>query len=832
VIAILSLLLAAAQAPTADETEAYAVDYLTPPDGEVIEVGGMDFLSDGSLLVSTRRGRVWLIEDALAADPADAVFHLFAEGLHEGLGLTVVDDAIYVVQRGELSRLVDVDGDRRCDRIETVSQGWGMSGNYHEFAFGLPVDADGNFYVSTNVGFWNPEWWHGRSRAPFRGWVLRIAPDGTMTPVASGVRSPAGLGIDADGRLFYTDNQGDWMPVCGLFEVKDGSFHGHPASLRWTEAYGNGAVELSTTEPPTVPRDEPALWIPYEWSRSTGNVVPDLTGGAFGPYEGQLFLAELTNGMVLRAMLEEVDGTLQGAVLPFRQGIGSAFRVRFAPDGTLFAGFTNRGWGGLPPGDGIARVRWTGTMPMDYAAVSLKNDGFHLRFTAPLDAAPAPAQFRVRSYDYNWWWDYGSPMMNEKALAVTAVEMDEDMQGLRVRVDGLEAGTCVRVGLADVGLMHEEFDYTLRQLPGRGGEPALIAKEVAPPEARAQDDEGWLTLTWADPFDAWDADGWELVDVDLDPDDRRRFLARPGNGALVNTGEGASGFRSKQEYGDIAFRFSFMLPEGGDSGLYLMDRYEVQLVDDPAQCGGVVGVKDPRAKGYRGAGDWHVLTGRFYAPRFDEAGNKVANARFEEIAIDGVMVVGAAEVGEPTGGAGLPGEAATGPLLFQASAGLVALGDVRVKRLQEGEEPAFPGTPLTAAELPGAGVVGDFELHARLVLSDGGGAAIDVHIPPDGGEPAYRLLIDHNGPGQEHTGSLAGLAPVRTQLLQPGIPFDLRLRCVAEDAGTRLIVWLNGLKVNEHLDARGVDAPGMLGFVPELTAGTELEVLALSLERL
>ncbi|MGB0686105.1 MAG: hypothetical protein ACPGQD_08020, partial [Planctomycetota bacterium] len=118
------------------------------------------------------------------------------------------------------------------------------------------------------------------------------------------------------------------------------------------------------------------------------------------------------------------------------------------------------------------------------------------------------------------------------------------------------------------------------------------------------------------------------------------------------------------------------------------------------------------------------------------------------------------------------------------------------------------------------------------LLSDGGGAAIDVHIPPDGGEPAYRLLIDHNGPGQEHTGSLAGLAPVRTQLLQPGIPFDLRLRCVAEEAGTRLTVWLNGLKVNEHLDTRGVDAPGMLGLVPELTAGTELEVLALSLERL
>ena len=148
-----------AQEPS--EADFYTVDYLTPPAGEVLEVGGMAFLSDGTMLVCTRRGRVWWIDNAMAKDPADARFHIFAEGLQEGLGLNVVDDRIYVVQRGELSELIDLDGDKVCDRVRTVSQGWGMSGNYHEFAFGLPVDADGNFFVGTNVGFWNPEWWHG-----------------------------------------------------------------------------------------------------------------------------------------------------------------------------------------------------------------------------------------------------------------------------------------------------------------------------------------------------------------------------------------------------------------------------------------------------------------------------------------------------------------------------------------------------------------------------------------------------------------------------------------------------------------------------------------------
>ena len=176
---MIGLTLLLALAPQADlrdlEAEYYAVDYLTPPAGEILEVGGMDFLPDGRLILSTRRGQVWIVENPLADDPADATFHLFAEGLWEGLGLKVVDGDVYVVQRGELSRLRDVDGDGTCDHVDTISDGWGLSGNYHEFAYGLPVDDEGNFYVSLNVAFFSPKWWHGKSTVPHRGWVLKIS---------------------------------------------------------------------------------------------------------------------------------------------------------------------------------------------------------------------------------------------------------------------------------------------------------------------------------------------------------------------------------------------------------------------------------------------------------------------------------------------------------------------------------------------------------------------------------------------------------------------------------------------------------------------------------
>jgi glucose/arabinose dehydrogenase len=801
------------------EADYYSVEHFTTPEGEYLEVGGMDFSSDGTLWVSTRRGRVWRIENALADDPADARFTIFAEGLHEGLGLKVVDDVVHVAQRGELSRLLDLDGDGRCDRIETISQDWGMSGNYHEFAFGLPRDAEGNFYMSTNVGFWSPEWWHGLSKVPHRGWVLKIAPDGTTTPIASGVRSPCGLGLTADGLLLYTDNQGDWMPVCGIFPVEQGGFLGHPASLRWTEHYGNGAEVPSSTVPPDVERTPAAIWLPYEWSRSTGNLEPGPVEG-FGPFGTQLFVAELTNGMVLRADMEQVQGVWQGVCFPFRQEVGSICRVVFAPDGSLFTGFTNRGWGGLGPGGGLARIRYQGDTPFEMQTVKIREDGFVVSFTAPLPEGAEP-QIALRAYDYNWWWDYGSPEMRSHALEVEAVEIAADRLSMRLRVPELEPGWCVRGTLEGVGLLHTDFAYTVNQMPGRAKSTVQIAKQAAPPAAKSDTDSGWLMTTWQDPFDAWTGEGWALADVEIDPDASGSFRSTPGNGALWNPGPNPQDFRSKAEYGDLDFRFRFMLPEGGDSGLYFMDRYELQLCDKPGECGGVYGVKNPRARAYNGPGIWHEIQGRFRAPRFDAAGNKVQDARFEDIAIDGVAVLGSAECAGPTGG-GAPGEVARGPLRFQANMGNVALADIRVRPIEEEDNsvaasswtPAFgeqlPEGALERMILSPAPTPYDFELQASLAIGDGGAA--ELHFR-DNGDIGYVLRLDSTGTGDARSGSIAGLATVRTQFIPAGVEFDLRLRCEAYGPNVRIRVWLNEMLVVDVED-ESPPPPGGLRLQP------------------
>lgn len=491
------------------ESDYYKIVTLPVPEGVLLEVGGMTTLEDGRVALCTRRGQVWIVENPDMYEGQTPKFTLYAEGLHEPLGLASRDNAIYIAQRGELTKLSDTNGDGRADRYQTIYD-WPLSGHYHEYSYGPKFLPDGSMIVTANVAFGDEEWWRGESRVPWRGWTMQITEDGKMTPWATGMRSPCGLGI-YDGEFFYTDNQGDWMGSGGLWHVKKGSFTGHPAGLKWASDK-DSPIKLSEDQfyaqvdkrqikkngryvkPDNVLNEEnpdylyavkgnfpevqlPAVWLPHGvLGISNSEILEDQTAGAFGPFAGQLFIGDQGQSKIMRVALEKVNGVYQGAAFDFRAGFQSGvLRMTWGNDGSLFVGETNRGWGSA--GDrtaGLERLIWNGKMPFEMKAVRAKSDGFEIEFTEKVDPELAKDldSYVGRSYTYKYHPVYGSPTINIDSLQISGVQLGEDGKTVRLKVDNLRqfhvhelSVRGLRSANDSIAVLHPTTYYTLNEIP-------------------------------------------------------------------------------------------------------------------------------------------------------------------------------------------------------------------------------------------------------------------------------------------------------------------------------------------------------------------------------
>ncbi|NNM24441.1 MAG: hypothetical protein HKO59_00400 [Phycisphaerales bacterium] len=453
--------------PESPELRHYQMMTILEPPSIVLEVGGLAVMPDGRPVVTTRRGDAFVVENAYEVPPFNAVYKRFASGLHEPLGAAWDEDGLLVVQRGELTRLVDVDGDDRADRYETVSEPWGVSGNYHEFAFGPERDGQGRWWVTLNVGFCGSL---GKSLVPWRGWALIVEEDGALTPVCGGLRSPNGLGRNAAGDMFCCDNQGDWVATNKMMHLDFGDWHGHPAGDTWYDEAGMA--------PPRGEEDfkPPAIWFPYDRvGRSASDILLDDTGGKFGPFEGQLFVGDQYEASIARVFLERVDGVYQGACFRFLKGLDSGVnRLAWAPDGSLLVGMTNRGWWSHGPRAwGLQRVVYTHVEPFEIKTVEVQPDGFLLTFTGPVDEvlAAEAKRYDIASFTYERWEKYGAPEIDRRSHAVTSCAVSRDGRSVRLRIDGLRAGRVVEISLDGVvrddgaSLVHPEAYYTLNVIP-------------------------------------------------------------------------------------------------------------------------------------------------------------------------------------------------------------------------------------------------------------------------------------------------------------------------------------------------------------------------------
>lgn len=414
------------------------------PEDVVLEVSGLALLPDGRPMVATRRGEVWIVNGAYSDDGTGAVFSRFAAGLQEPLGLLPHHDGwIYVVQRGELSRMRDTDGDDRIDELETVCDAWRISGNYHEYNFGPRVDREGDFWITTNKPFGDEPF----GRVDWRGWALRVTPTGEMIPTCNGLRSPAGVEIAPWGDAFYTDNQGEWCGASKLAHLEPGDFHGHPwgvfSSAREEWPYDPpGEIPDGIPMPAaarSIPRFKlPAVWFPYdEMGRSPSGFVWDTTGGRFGPFPGQVFVGDQYAASVMRVSLERIGGRWQGACYPFVDELAcGVVRLAWGRDRSLFAGLTSRGWGSVGAStQGLQRIVWKGTTPFVVQEMRARDFGFELEFTLPVDPRTlGESSWTLESYTYLLHSTYGSDEVDRAEVPIEAVERDDDGQTVRLRV--------------------------------------------------------------------------------------------------------------------------------------------------------------------------------------------------------------------------------------------------------------------------------------------------------------------------------------------------------------------------------------------------------------
>ncbi len=516
---------------TPTEDDYYKIISIPAPEGVLLEAGGVATLPDGRIAVSTRRGDVWTIENPTMENGSAPQFKLFASGLHEALGLTYKDEALYVAQRGELTKLMDKNGDGIADVYETIYS-WPLSGHYHEYSFGPKIAPDGSFFVTGNVAFGNEEWWRGESRVPWRGWTMKIKEDGTMEPWATGMRSPCGLGM-INGELFYDDNQGDWQGSGGIFHLTKGSFTGHPGGLKWTNQ-PNSPVKLTTEQlyakvDPRMERFEgravkpeniqdekdpnflyelkndfpevrlPAIWLPHGvLGISNAEIISDETAGKFGPFTGQVFVGDQGQSKIMRVVMEKVKGEFQGVAFDFRAGFQSGvLRMNWGHDGSLYAGLTNRGWGSAGTATaGLQRLMWTGKVPMEMKTVSAMPDGFEIEFTYPVDKATAENldSYFGRNYIYKYHPAYGSPTTNDEKLNIKGVKISEDGMKVRVVIENLKQFYLHEINVAGIrskdGLpvLHNTAYYTLNNIPEGAKLPAseLSMKRSKPVVAPAK----------------------------------------------------------------------------------------------------------------------------------------------------------------------------------------------------------------------------------------------------------------------------------------------------------------------------------------------------------
>ncbi|MFT7620795.1 MAG: hypothetical protein ACI97A_004453, partial [Planctomycetota bacterium] len=673
------------------------------PDGFEPKVGALAMLPDGRLLVGTfdplQRDEISLPDigkkkpDSLFAvsglessDPKDWKVSVIAKGFFEPAGACVVGNDVYVSHRGKITRIQDQDGDGFYESMKDIASGWD-GWNYHQFTFSV-LHRGGKLYAALSTTMAPPAWEGMGTNAgpcgPHQGSVIEIdlASD-TARVIAGGMRTPNGLGFGPEGALFYADNQGTWMSTSQFAEVVPGRFYGHYNRTnivpKLMGRYPAGGFPSSFCDQLRVP---PTLWLPQNEvcnSPTQSLLIED------GEFRGQMLLGELTAGGLRRLFLEKVRGEWQGALFRHSQGFEAGInRMVWGNDGSLYVGGLGAGgnWNWRGTQFGLQRM-----VPVKKSVFEMKSmkilaegKGFDLEFTRPIAEAwlVDEKNFKLSQWRYVHTKAYGGPKIDTEDLVVTSATPLANGMGVRLKVEGLKKEHCVYLvtdpkSAAGEEIWSTEAWYTLNHFPQSEKQEAKIDGTLITDQNIGL---GAFPGPKAMPLLAKSAySHFKHGENKSLPNDGRRpqselinlsgeFPLTPSSGNLVTS----------LEFGDCRLHVEWFAPTGGkgqengNSGLYIQNRYEIQVLATAQQekpiefweAGSIYRFKAPDHNASTGPGTWQSFDLWFKAPRFENK-KKVSDARMT-LFWNGVLVHNDVAVPHATGARKKDGEDPSRPI--------------------------------------------------------------------------------------------------------------------------------------------------------------------------
>jgi len=452
----------------------YLVDNVTVPETNPykswIRVGAHAFFKDGRIAFSTWSGDVWV--GKVSDDKLSKItWHRYATGIFHALGLTVVNEQLYVLGRDQITRLHDLNGDGEADFYENFNNDVQVTSNFHEFAFDLQTDSQGNFYFLKG-GPVNPG---GRGWGPLsehHGCIFKVSPDGKKFEVyATGIRAPNGMGVGPNGEISNGDNQGTWVPADYIHLSKPGDYVLVP--------------DLSHRVPVPTKYSPHLCWIPYDVDNSNGGQTW-VTSKKWGPFEGRMLYLSYGKSSLFGVLQERVGDVAQGGVVKFPLKFTTGqMRGRFHPiDGQLYTSGL-KGWQTNGVKDGaLHRVRYTGKSITMQETLHITTKGITIGFSGALDKKSAGdvQNYSIEQYNYLYSGAYGSAdykvsKPGEKGtdpVAIKSVTVSADGKSIFLEVPGLKPVDQMRIRMnlkaVDGSRVPDEVSNTINVVPEKQGE--------------------------------------------------------------------------------------------------------------------------------------------------------------------------------------------------------------------------------------------------------------------------------------------------------------------------------------------------------------------------